>query len=142
MTKQPQDMVDASRDAATLPVAEQCTLPSGRKLTVRRLSWLEFERVWRALCGIISALLLADEEITEERLTSKLTCAPQVIGELVAVATQLEPDELSGWSFDDVLAAAAFAAQFNFVDSQGIRDFFSVAQLLAGRERVDGKAGP
>jgi len=140
--EKPNDIVDASRDVALLATVEEGCLPSGRRINIHRLSWLEFEQVWRALCGIISALLLADEEITEERLSAELASAPQVIGELVAVATQLEPDELSGWSFDDVLAAAAFAAEFNFVGSQGIRNFFSVAQRLAGREGTEGKAGP
>jgi hypothetical protein len=142
MADLPKDIVETSQLAANLPASRRCTLPGGREVSVRRLSWLEFEQVWQSASRILAVLLLAEDEITEERLAQELTAAPKVVAALVALATGAELDALGKWQYDDVLAAAGAAAKLNFVDSRGIRDFFVVARQLAGQPDAPVTTGP
>jgi len=132
--KKPKDIMEASTQVAALPPSKIVTLPDGRHVEVCRLNWLQFESVWIEVAGLLTSLLAADADATEESVAAELNSAPSLVLKFAGLCTGISEEELSGWQFDFVLAVAAEAMQLNFIDSKGLRDFFSAASKVASQE--------
>lgn len=131
--KQPKDIVEASAVVADLPAEVTVAVSTGIVITVRRLSWLQFEAAWADLAILLSALLAAGEDAPAEELLAQLSGAPTAVLKLASLSSGLSDTELAQWHFADVLSVAAAAIQLNFVDSAGVRGFFSVlGKLIQG----------
>jgi len=129
-TQHPKDIVEASAAVASLPGEATVAISSGEHVTVRRLSWLQFEVAWADLAILLSALLAAGEDAPAEELLAQLTGAPATVLKLASLSSRLGESELAQWHFADVLSVAAAAIQLNFVDSAGVRSFFSALGKL------------
>jgi hypothetical protein len=128
--QQPKDIVEASAAVTSLPDEAAVAISSGERVAVRRLSWLQFEVAWADLAILLSALLAAGEDAPAEELLAQLTGAPAVVLKLASLSSGLSETELAQWHFADVLSVAAAAIQLNFVDSAGVRGFFSALGKL------------
>jgi hypothetical protein len=131
MGREPQNFGEASAAAANLPAERELTLPSGKPVVVKRLSWLQFETLWVDLAGLLAALAAAGDAPSDEELLGRLAGAPACALKLASLAGGFGEAELARWDFDSVLALAAAALQLNFVDGAGVRSFFGALARLA-----------
>jgi len=138
------NITDASAAVAALPGSVSVELAGGRSVTVRRLSWIQFELLWSELAALLSQLANLDPSsaalqptggalLAADDLAARLSGAPAFVLKLASLSAGQPEAELSGWGFSDVLAVAAAALRLNFVDSAGVRDFFAVLALAASQ---------
>lgn len=131
----PTDIVEASAAVAGLPDSCPVILADGTEVQIQRLSWLKFELIWTDLAAVLAALLAAGDDATPEQLLGSLGMAPGVVLKLVCLTTGRAESVVANMSVDDVLEMAAAAIQLNFVNSAGVRGFFTqVAKLAAVAE--------
>lgn len=128
---QPTNIVEASAAAINLPAARMVTLSDGRACSIQRLSWIKFEVVWTDLAGLLNALAQVSADAGSEELLGALAGTPSALLKLVVLSTDLTEPAAAGLPFDDVLALGAAAINLNFVDSAGVRSFFSALGGLA-----------
>lgn len=130
MAKKINNIEEASRETASLPGKRTVKLTDGQDVVVWRLSWLKFEALWGELSSLLATLLAEGAEADAARMASELAGAPQFIVKLVSLSTNLPDTELARWGFDDVLAVGAEALQLNFVESSGVRSFFTALSAI------------
>ena len=128
---EPATITEASAAVAALPDSLPVTLSDGRRLKVKRLSWLKFEAVWAELAALLTAVLAAGEDAGEEELLARLSGAPAAVLRLVCLSTGAAEGDAARWPFDDVLMVGAAALRLNFIDSAGLRSFFAALGSLA-----------
>lgn len=143
-TNQLDNIVEVSTAVSTLPGNVEVELAGGRSVTVRRLSWIQFELLWGELATLLSQLANLDPSSAilqptggalpaADDLAARLSGAPAFVLRLASLSAGQPEAELSGWGFDDVLAVAAAALRLSFIESAGVRDFFAALALAASQ---------
>jgi hypothetical protein len=127
----PENIAEASMQAASLAASRELTLPNGKSAFVKRLSWLQFESLWTDLAGLLAALAAAGEAPADEEVMAQLSSAPACALRLASLSGGQAETELARWDFESVLALAAAALELNFVESAGVRSFFAALARLA-----------
>lgn len=120
----------ASAATAQLPASSDVRLPGGAKVRVARLTWLQFEAVWSELAGLLAQIAATPDAGDPQQLAQALASAPTLLLKLCALCTPLSDTELAALAYDDVLALAAAVLELNFIDSAGVRGFFTAAAKL------------
>lgn len=101
--------------------------------TIRKLGWRRFVPLFNTFRKFV-ADILPDEQDAKGMLTGEIPIdvaklirlAPiEFIQDIVNDTTDVDPDD-EDTTFDLVLLLAGRSIDFNFVDSTGVRDFFSV----------------
>jgi len=126
-----QCIAEVSDAVMQLDQSRTVRLGSGRRLEVSRLNWLQFEAVWPELAGVLGALACTGEDAGSQELIDRLLGAPACLLKLVVLGTELTEEEASRLDFDDVLLIAAALVELNFVETAGVRSFFTALGRLA-----------
>jgi hypothetical protein len=111
---------------------------AGTAIELKVVTWDKFQTLWNETAGFIIGALQAimalddpggDPDATKQlfqQIAPQLGRAPHVISCLIKCSADTVTDELLGTApYPQVLDAAWKAFQVNFVDTTGLRDFFT-----------------